>query len=272
MIHIATVHWQTDKWIDLQLHYLKQNIASPFKVYAFLNGIKDYHYAKYSFVCDEPLEDHGIKLNLLAKFISQQAADSDILIFLDGDAFPIAPLDSFLTATLLESPLSAILRKENLSDQQPHPSFCTTTIGFWNQINGDWKEGYCWKDQTGVLVTDIGGNLLKKLKDYSIDWKHILRTRSLRNHKLWYGIYDDIIYHHGAGFRDPLSRLDLASGPAWLRYYQYAVSKSRSLHVRLNRSWEKISIKRIGTKHQQEHDEMYSLISSNRDIFHQYLK
>ena len=38
MIHIATVHWETDKWIDTQLKYINQNINQPFRVYAFLSS------------------------------------------------------------------------------------------------------------------------------------------------------------------------------------------------------------------------------------------
>lgn len=271
MIHIATVHWHTDKWIDLQLSYLKQNISTEFKVYAFLNGIDRQHYCKFDYVCDEPVSDHGTKLNLLSRFISLQASSQDILIFLDGDAFPIAPVESYLAFTLSNFPLCAVVRAENLSDQQPHPSFCATTVGFWEQIQGDWKKGYCWRDRQGSLVSDIGGNLLKQLLDHNTIWKALLRSHSLGNHGLWYGVYDGFVYHHGAGFRDPFSRLDIANGPVWIRYFQLALSKSRSLQVHIERTWKKIAAKQLVNQQLQEHDGLYHEITANKAFFNYLL-
>ena len=66
MIHIATVHWQDDRWIDIQLKYLNNNITHPFKVYAFLNGLERDHRSKFFYSSSEPIQSHAIKLNLLA--------------------------------------------------------------------------------------------------------------------------------------------------------------------------------------------------------------
>ena len=41
MINIATVHWQTPKWIDAQLHYVSRSLDVPYRVFAALNGIDD---------------------------------------------------------------------------------------------------------------------------------------------------------------------------------------------------------------------------------------
>ena len=58
-----------------------------------------------------------------------------------------------------------------------------------------------------------------------IDWYPMLRSNRRDLHPLWFGLYEDLIYHHGAGFRPPVSRADLAevsareSGrlPRWVR-------------------------------------------------------
>lgn len=209
MIHIATVHWETDKWIDTQLKYINQNINQPFRVYAFLSGDAAKHKSKFFYSCDEPIKEHAIKLNLLAKTIELCAeSDNDPLIFIDGDAFPVNPMDDFIKKTLDENPISAIQRLENVGDIQPHPSFCITTVGFWKKINGDWKEGYEWITEQGTPRTDVGGNLLKILLDNSMNWKPLLRTGQITNHPVMFGIYENLIYHHGAGFRAPMSGYD----------------------------------------------------------------
>jgi hypothetical protein len=269
MIYIATVHWQTDKWIDLQLKHLKSCIEAPFKVYAFLNNIPQHHYTKFDYVCNEPVEVHGIKLNLLADIISCQAADDDILIFLDGDAFPVAPLDHFLKETLSQYPLTAIQRKEHLSDIQPHPSFCATTVGFWKYIKGDWKMGYCWQDSTGQMITDTGGNLLKLLSDSGTSWSPMHRTHSLGDHPLWYGVYHQLIYHHGAGFRTPFSLLDMHQGPFWLKFLWVIASKSRSLQVILYRLWERAMDTSYSKKRLPSHDNVYEALMSDEKLFPQ---
>lgn len=269
MIHIATVHWQNDSWIDLQLSYLKRHLQAPFKVYAFLNNIPRHHYEKFHYVCDEPIESHGIKLNILAAIIASQATEDDILIFLDGDAFPIAPLHSFITKKLAGLPLTAVVRKENLGDRHPHPCFCATTVGFWKKIEGDWKLGYCWTDSTGTLVSDTGANLLQKLEKQEARWHPIYRSHSLSEHPLWFGIYDSLIYHHGAGFRAPAERIDVATGPFWLKYLWLSVSKSRSLHFVLSKLWDSALEKQIADKSNDAHQEMLCRIKSKNDFFGQ---
>lgn len=209
MIHIATVHWQDDIWIDIQLKYLNLHIAQPFKIYAFLNGLEHDHRSKFFYSSSEPIESHPIKLNLLADIATFNAKDNDdLLIFIDGDAFPVGDILTFAHSKLSKYPLIAIQRRENVGDIQPHPSFCLTTIKFWNSIKGDWKDDFGWKTATGEYITDVGGNLLKILNEKQIDWYPMLRSNRRDLHPLWFGLYEDLIYHHGLGFRSGISRAD----------------------------------------------------------------
>jgi hypothetical protein len=210
MIHIATVHWQNELWIDIQQSYLKRHVPEAFRVYAFLNGIPETHRPKFHYSSVEPIRDHATKLNLLAHVIQSSADDRDILIFIDGDAFPIADMMPALRARLEAEPLVAVQRLENNGDRQPHPCFCATTVGFWKSIAGDWREGYAWLDRSGNPTTDVGGNLLGILERGKIAWTPLLRTNRKNLHPVWFGVYGDMVYHHGAGFRtDKLSRADL---------------------------------------------------------------
>lgn len=208
MIHVVTVHWHAPRWIEPQLRFLRRNLPPEHRVYAALNGIDAGRGEPFFYAAD--LEGkHPEKLNALAEIAREDASPDDLLLFVDGDAFPIAPIGP----DLLEGHrLAAIRRDENAGDRQPHPSFCLTTVGFWFDIGGDWRRGYKWTASTGDRVTDVGGNLLGILAEAKIPWRPLLRSNRVDLHPLLFGVYGDVAYHHGAGFRPPLARsIDLPS-------------------------------------------------------------
>ena len=156
---------------------------------------------------------HAEKLNALATHVIAEADPSDPLIFIDGDAFPVRPLVPWITDTLAAYRLAAVRRDDNLGDRQPHPCFCLTTVGLWRDIEGDWRKGGTWINAEGRELTDVGGNLLVQLREREIEWLPLLRTNSTNLHPVFFGIYGHRIYHHGAGFRDKESRLDMGLQP-----------------------------------------------------------
>lgn len=211
MIHIATVHWNTDRWVRVQEEYLRRHLKSEYRVYAWLNDIPQVPLDSFYYTCSEPVAAHAVKLNLLADIIRLSAAGpDDPLIFIDGDAFPIAPIEPLLNQHLATRKLIAVQRLENNGDVQPHPCFCATTVGFWRQLRGDWKEGYQWQNRQGQKVSDVGGNLMKQLADHQVDWMPLVRSNKVNLHPLFFGIYGGLIYHHGAGFRKGECRVDMA--------------------------------------------------------------
>ena len=216
MIHVLTVHWEFDDWVDIQLKYLDRHIKEPYRVYAYLNRLRNDHSDKFFYSSDEDIRSHPVKLNLLAEHVAAVSDEpDDILVFIDGDAFPIGDVISYGRAKLPQHKLIAVQRKENFGDIQPHPSFCMTTVGFWQLIAGDWQKGHCWQNSKGEAVTDVGGNLLKLLQDAEVDWLPMVRSNRHDLHPLFFGIYDDLVYHHGAGFRKPYSRMDKAGDKAF---------------------------------------------------------
>ncbi len=213
MIYLATVHFATDKWIPIQMKYLKKYINEEFRVFACTPPPAEKYLEQFYFASEfEPevkhSESHPSKLNYLGECILRTGSEDDLLIFIDGDAFPIAGFLPFIREKLKTYPLIAIRRDENNGDRQPHPSFCATTIGFWKKINGDWSRGYRWGDAQGDKITDVGGNLLFILNTGGYQWYPLLRTNKTNLHPLWFGIYADVIYHHGAGFRKPSCRIE----------------------------------------------------------------
>jgi len=263
MIHIATVHWHSDKWINIQLQYLRKFIKEDFRVYAFLNGI-DLKYNKYYYYsCNEDIQKHHIKLNLLGEIIKCSSKNklNDLIIFLDGDAFPIGDIITFSREKISSHKLIAIQRIENLGDIQPHPSFCATTVGFWEKINGTWEKDK-WTNKHGNIVSDVGGKLLRMLDDNNINWFPLLQTSHLTGHPLLFGIYENLIYHHGAGFRTPVSKYDKYGKNFLISLYYNILSK---MHYKFR---ERLKFEPFFFKQNIEMSKnIYNLILSNDSYF-----
>ncbi len=200
--------------MDVQLDYLARHVAEPYRVWAYLDGEEAIAEAgRFDVAIEEELGEgawHADKLNLLAERIAAEADPGDRIVFIDGDAFPIAPLAEPVERMLSERPLVAVRRVENLGDPQPHPCFCVTTVGFWQEIGGDWRQGPQWQNSNGTWQSDVGARLMVALRERDIEWHELLRSNRRDLHPIMFGVYGDLVYHHCAGFREPLTRLDAA--------------------------------------------------------------
>jgi hypothetical protein len=205
MIHIATVHWPNPRWVDIQLRYLERNLDEPYRVYAWIDGWsseeRGQHAGKFFYSTDLPIERHEIKLTALGDLVARAAEPEETIIFMDGDSFPVRPVGRFLRESLERYPLVAVRREENNGDRQPHPSFCAMRARFWIELPGDWRRGRTWRNRQGKEITDVGGNLLGLLEDRGIEWYPMLRSNRVNPHPLQFGVYEDLIYHQGGGFR-----------------------------------------------------------------------
>lgn len=211
MIFIATVHWADPRWIEVQRSAFDRHIRQPFRVFADLEGIGSAFDGRFDLVRREN-KSHPEKLNGLATAIAEVARPEDLIVFVDGDAFPIRPLDQWLAELLSAHRLAAVRRDENAGDRQPHPCFCVCPVGFWTELGGDWQAGP-WVTSEGAVASDVGGRLLARLEAGSLPWRPVLRSNQTNLHPVLYGIYEGHIYHHGAGFRPPIVRADQAHVP-----------------------------------------------------------
>jgi hypothetical protein len=200
MLHIATVHFGSPRWIEIQTSHLRKHLPVPFQTWTSLEEIDASYGSHFDVVVDQKGR-HSDKLNHLAIEIAAVAQDDDLLMFLDGDAFPIADPMALIDDGLSRAPLLAVRRAENVGDRQPHPCFCVTTVGAWRRLPGDWSAGYRWEDSMGRRVTDVGGNLLRQLELTGTPWVEVLRSNTTNLDPIFFGVYGDVIYHHGAGFR-----------------------------------------------------------------------
>ena len=206
MLYIATVHFQSDGWIPYQARYLKANIQQPFRVYSAYHGTpgKGLDRLGPSFrthFTGSGSVHHVQNLNFLAGKILGDAKDTDTIMFLDGDAFPVSPRINDDIATWVKTPgLAAIRRAEGPSPLIPHPAFCVCSVGFWRELPGNWADTP-WITPAGKHAFDTGTRLLKTLTLSHKPWHSVLRSNKVNLHELYFGLYGDIVYHHGAGFR-----------------------------------------------------------------------
>jgi hypothetical protein len=200
MLYVATVHYRSPRWIEVQARYLRRHISVPYQTWASIEGINPAYSASFDRVLEQR-GPHPGKLNHLALEISHVASDDDLIMFLDGDAFPIADPMPVLKRGLEQAQLVAVRRAENLDEPQPHPSFCVTTLRTWRTLHGDWSLGPIWRTSNGRVVSDVGANLLRSLELSGTPWVQLLRTNGSKLHPLFFGVYGNIVYHHGAGFR-----------------------------------------------------------------------
>jgi hypothetical protein len=200
VLYVATVHYASPRWIEIQARYLRENLHVPYQTWTSLQGIDPSYSVHFDRVLDQRAR-HSDKLNHLAIEIASEASDSDFLMFLDGDAFPIADPMPLITDGLEKAPLVAVRQTEMVNDRQPHPCFCVTTVGAWRELPGDWSPGYKWLNSRGRTVSDVGGNLLRRLELTKTPWVEVLRTNRKMVDPYCFSVYGDVVYHHGAGFR-----------------------------------------------------------------------
>jgi hypothetical protein len=264
MIYVATVHYRSPRWIEIQTRHMRRHLPQELALWTSLEGI-DPAYGKHF---DRVLEQRGAhagKLNHLATEICHEAAPEDVLMFFDGDAFPIGDLMALVNEGFSRAPLIAVRRAENADEPQPHPCFCATTVGLWRRICGDWTPGATWPGvHAGGRNSDVGGNLLRKLELTGTPWESILRSNGERLDPLYFGIYGGVVYHHGAGFRTgELSPAHRARAPRPL-----PAPRSPLLRVPLrvaNRArwirWERSTERRVVRRS----EEIYALIAGGGD-------
>ena len=229
MLHIITNHHKTLKWLDIQSNYLHKNTKEEYKVYCGITDINQNesleqirstspHLDRYSFYeLNDVVNRHADKMNALFNFVEPNLPENDLLVFLDPDALPIKKdWDQAMNERMKKAslPVVAISREENpepllRSDQKPypHPCFLFTDYKFWKENDLSW-------DLDPTQGADCAGVLLKKWLDKNeFKWGKILRTNCFNLHPLNFGVYGNIIYHHGSGNRPTYDSIDIWSRP-----------------------------------------------------------
>jgi hypothetical protein len=241
VLHVATLHYGDPRWIEVQTRSLREHLSVPYQLWTALGDAGSSYADHFDHVIDQGGR-HSDRLNHLAIEILAVAADGDLLMFLDGDAFPIADPMPLIRDGLARAPMVAVRRAENLGDRQPHPCFCVTTVATWRSLPGDWSGAARWLDDRGRPVSDVGGNLLRALELSETPWVEVLRTNRRNIDPIFFAIYGDVIYHHGAGFHAGLlTRVHHAEAPTRLRLPRTPVVRQlvRRIDWQRRHAWER---------------------------------
>lgn len=253
MIHIVTINWTTDKWIDIQADSFKEFIKTPYRVYTKLGNMGDDMFKKHNhkfYYCapgKKSEKSHvtvGMKLSL--DEIKKDFKPDDIILIIDSDAFLLGSLDP-LIKRLDQYPYVSCQEPQHEIDitrKIPHPMFFMFKAKTLNE-----KLYYYL---TNILNHGTGtwwDGLIKWMKNNNYEYYPIERSNKVNLHPLYFGIYEDIIYHHWAGSRKMITRPD------------------RRLHEQTGESLESIA-----EKNHELSNQVYEQISQQKDIFINFLK
>lgn len=201
MIGVITVHHKTSKWLEIQLGYLRKFIPKPWALFIDLNfdhsnfNLKElsgsaFVYIRKSKIIPKKKIHHHTKLGCLESAASKHG-EIDTYLFLDGDAFPFTSIVPILVK-LPKHKLIAVQRSRELGDTFPHPCFTLVEAPFWKRIKGTWKMG---RKHVEAFNTRL---------DKTAKWLPLTQTGALTDNKLFFSVYGNVVYHHGAGFRVPI--------------------------------------------------------------------
>jgi hypothetical protein len=214
VIHIGTMHYRDDRWIDVQLRYIERHTHEPYRTYASLEGVDAEYLSRYDHAVDETgptdriLANRRIepKLERITNEMVSRAEPEDLVVVMHGDTIPITDWIPPIRAMTTESGLAAICREE-IGEPIPHWSFVATTAGFWSELGADWSRGPSWR-WNGKELSDTGASLWKLMEDRGINWSRMLRSNQRDLNPLLFGVYEDLVYHHTASFRIAITRYD----------------------------------------------------------------
>jgi hypothetical protein len=141
-----------------------------------------------------------------------------------------------------------------------------TTVGTWRALRGDWSGGPVWPGGQGWEVTDVGSLLMRKLELAGMPWVQVLRSNKRDLDPLYFAVYGDIVYHHGAGFRaENLSATHRSMAPGRSPADDSAGPRRRRgpLARRRADAWERATRQRL----EQQSEEFFTRIGRGDDAW-----
>ena len=260
MIHIYTLHFKNDYWVNLQIESFKKHIKVPYKSYAIFSHMSQEMYERNKDNFDYfEVREKGKHIHKGGNYhptdgnrhifpiIKQNLNDGDIVIRIDSDAFLIDDITDEFIDKINDKKFIAMYEPEHewdLNYKAPHPAFYAFRSEYLNQ-GLDKAMGEMHEDGQ----SNWWGLLMDRFKDKKIDWYPLNRSNKINLHKIYFGIYDDLVYHHFAGSRDRITRVDR--------------KKSQK---------ERISIKQIKDENHLIDKNVRKQLSEQPELFIKYLK
>ena len=194
-------------WPHLQISQLRRHTPPGYKVVACGNALMPEHRAflqscpEVEYVDGAELEGRVLKnvwplRNRLVRGVPERFRH---VVMLDSDAFPVGAgwFERYVDRLTPERPMVAVQRLEN-GDIHSDRSFMV--------FSADTARRYDFNFAPGRH--DAGGQISESLEERGLGWLALTRSNAWNPHPLIAGIYDGFIYHHAAGSRRPLFRMN----------------------------------------------------------------
>ncbi len=195
-------------WPKLQIQQLRNYTESGYTVFAYGNKLMPEHEKflkncrEVNFIsCRNVLNGIFDHVWPIRNWLTRIAVCSHkLIIHLDSDAFPVKGgwIDRYAKLLSRKSPVVAVKRLENGDTHSDRCFLMFSRKGFK-------KHAF---DFSKVGVPDSGGGISENLEKDGYRWKPLLRSNKHNYHPVISAIYDDSVYHHGAGSRNPRLRFN----------------------------------------------------------------
>ena len=206
MLYILTIHYK-DKWVDIQKRELQKYLNEDYKVFTRLGENFEEHKDKF----DGVIEGQGHwteSMGLLLKLIKKEVKSDDKILLIDSDAFPISnQISYFFEAALNEFEFVSCQEPKHEWDDEykiPHPMFMLFRAKHILNNNLD--------EYLSNIHIDLSGNWWGGAIHWIIKNKYsyfaMKRSNKINLHPLYFGVYNNLIYHHWAGSRKMITRRD----------------------------------------------------------------
>ncbi len=219
MIHIYTLHFKDDYWVDLQIESFKKHIKVPYKSYAIFSHMPQKMYDRRKGCYDYfEVREKGRHIHKGGNYhptdgnrhifpvIKENMKEGDIVIRIDSDAFFVSDITEDFIDKVKDKNFVAMYEPQHewdLTYKAPHPAFYAFRSEYLNKG---------LDDAMGEMVEDGHSNWWGLLMDWfevnKIEWYPLERSNKVELHTIYFGIYGDLVYHHFAGSRDKITRVD----------------------------------------------------------------
>ena len=191
-------------WPRLQLEQLRHCTAPGYTVYVYCNELIPEHeailreypevkvFSRKEGYATVPMRHVWPIRNWLAHKVAPQHR---YIVHLDSDAFPVRDdwLPRYAKKLCWHTPVVAVQRLENGDTHSDRCFLMYRRIDLRRHLF----------DFASIGVKDAGGNISGELEQKGLNWHPLTRSNVVDYHPLIAGIYDDRIYHHAEGSRDP---------------------------------------------------------------------
>lgn len=230
-----------DELIQISLERVARRTAAPFRVYGVAlrcsaaQSDRIAAHGVHLVAADLPpqpddVAEHGELLDLLA---ARAVADGcDFVATFDLDSWPVVDGWNETYCSLLSEavPVAAIVRTE-VGDNFPFPGFTLLHRSFWKRGASSFRG----RDQGVAVRQCTGSGILEQLSRDGQSFLRLERSNAWDPHPLMGGLYDDTMFHLGAGSRRPvfITDGDAAAANDNDSVQQWLLRESRDAEARL---------------------------------------